>query len=517
MIYLYLRVSTDSQEKEGQGLDAQEAMGRDIFRGQEIRVIKEVRSGRKEMVEERPVLKGALDVLKDGDTIWFYDEDRMARDNGVKKQILKILRQKKAKLKVRNMDFDIYDIQDCLRLGMKGEMDEYMGSFIVQRMKAGRDIAVVKKKRWCSGITPFGYTKKESDRNDPEYHTLIPDPEEAKYFKMMVKMCLDGIGTNKIAEKLNVLGVPTNFSKKGRKGQSYKWKQPVVIKILKNSIYKGEFMWKDNLVEVPALISEQTWLRIKTELLKRKIHARRNTKRFYLLRKLLVCGKCGRHLYGKIKENRGERLYCCLSKRPDPEPRNCGMRSINLDKANNAVWSIVREYILNSKKLKEAIKYQQDESFVDRAELEVSIGMVKRNIRQKDDDIKNLLLQKARYNNISDIQLDEVAGVIRGEKDLLCKKLDEYLHELSRLSSRENRDRAIEEFLSNLSSRVDGLSDQEKYDILHIVIDRVVVVYDEKAQEHSLDVKLTIDEDSMSSHAHTKQRFHTKNQVMEKA
>ena len=48
MIYIHLRVSTDKQEKDGQGLVVQEREGLAIFKSQEVRVVKEVGSGRKE-------------------------------------------------------------------------------------------------------------------------------------------------------------------------------------------------------------------------------------------------------------------------------------------------------------------------------------------------------------------------------------------------------------------------------------------------------------------------------------
>ena len=494
MIYLHLRCSTERQEKEGQGLDAQEAYGRSLFNYKPIRVTREVGSGRKESLEARPVLRQTLDQLKEGDILWFYDEDRMARDNGVKKEILKILRKKKAHLHIRNEEFDIYDMQDCLRLGLKGELDEYMGRFIVERMKAGRDIAVIQKGRWYGGITAFGYKKIEGDPKDLNYHNLIPDPEEAKIYHQIVKWCLDGLGTNKIAIRLNELGVPTNFSKKGIKKTEFKWQQQVVLKILKSPIYKGEFRYKDKILKVPSLISEKEWNRIQEQLILHAIYSPRNTKRFYLLRSLLYCAKCGRRFFGKIKENRGERLYCCLSKRPNPEPRSCGMRSINLDKANNAVWATIREYILHSKKLRDAIEAQKDTSFVDRIGLETELSTIKKRISEKDAELERLVRMKGKYSNIPEDKLNEIAAKITSEKGDLQITQQELLKKLTKLDSIDARGKEIEKFLANLHHRVDSLSDQEKYDVIHAIISKVVVSYNEMARQHHLDIKLALDE-----------------------
>jgi hypothetical protein len=497
MIHLHLRVSTDRQEKEGHGLAAQEATGREIFHGRKVVVHKEQCSGRKEQLMERPILRATLESMRERDILWFYDEDRMSRDNGVKKEILKVLRKKKANLQIRNEEFDIYDIQDCLRLGLKGEMDEYMGAWLVQRMKAGRDIAVLKKGRWYGGITPFGYRKIEGNPNDPHYHNLEREPKEAKAYRDMVRWSLNGIGTNKIAHRLNELGVPTNFSKKGKQGQSFKWKQSVVTKMFRNPIYKGDFYYKGKIIKVPALISEKEWNRLQEQLRKNAIYSPRNTRRFYLLRRLLVCSNCGRYFFGKIKEKKRERVYVCLSKRPDPHPRNCGMPGINIDKANEAVWSQVRGFILQSKTLKEAIRQQKDTSFVDRAELEANLTSIERQIAVKEKEIKRLIRRQGCYRNISDNELDEAVGEVKSERGDLLIRENELKMELSKLQSLDDRAKKIEDFLSTLADKVDDLSDEEKREVLYAVLNRVFVTYSKSLKKHHLKLEFALKEDEL--------------------
>lgn len=497
MIFLHCRCSTDRQEKEGQGLDVQEGYGRSLFKDQSLKVIREIGSGRKESLDARPILQQTLDQLKEGDVLWFYDEDRMARDNGVKKEILKILRKKKAELRIRNEVFDIYDMQDCLRLGLKGELDEYMGRFIVERMKAGRDIAVTKKGRWYGGITAFGYKKIEGDPKDPTYHNIIADLEEAKTYRQMVKWCLEGMGTNKIAIKLNQLGIQTNFTKKGIKKRNFKWQQQVVLRILKNPLYKGELHYKGKIIGVPSLITEKEWNRIREQLKRNAITSPRNTKRVYLLRGLLYCSNCGRRFFGKIKESSGERLYCCLSKRPNPEPRFCGMRSINLDKTNSSVWSTVREYILHPHKLREAIEFQKDTSFVDRVGLEAELSTIRRRISEKDDEFENLIRIRGQYSNITESKINEIAGKIVSEKGDLKIAEQELLMTLTKLDSVIVRGLEIENFLSTLTDRVDDLSEQEQYEVLHAIIEKVFVSDNQDQKYHNINIRLAIENDNI--------------------
>lgn len=492
MIYAHLRVSTDRQEKEGQGLDAQEGAARLLF-SKDLKVAREVGSGRKESLEDRPILVKTLESLEPGDTIWFYDEDRMARDNGVKNQIIKIIRKKRATLQIRSETFDVFDIQDLLRLGLKGEFDSYMGAWLVQRMKAGRDIAVMRG-RWYGGITTYGYKKIEGSPKDENYHKITPEPEEAAVYRKMVKWCLDGTGTTKIACRLNELGHKTNFALKGKKGRNFKWQQAVVLRLLRNPIYKGEFRYKDKVLKVPALISEKEWGRVQDQLKKNAINSTRNTKRFYLLRGLLYCDNCGRRFFGKIKESSGERLYCCLSKRPFPEPRSCGMRGLNLDKANHIVWSTVREYILNSKKLREAIKAQKDTTFVDRVGFDAELSTIRKKIAGKDSEVRDLLRARGRYKNIDEAEIDQLAGEIKSEKNDLKIREHELLQQLSKIDSIDDKSKEIERFLSTLVTRVDKLNENEKFEVLHVIIKAIQVRYNTSLKKHFLNICLALQE-----------------------
>jgi site-specific DNA recombinase len=374
-----------------------------------------------------------------------------------------------------------------------------MGAWLVQRMKAGRDIAVLQKKRWYGGITPFGYTKKKSNPEDPEHHNLLVDVNEAKVYKQIVKWCLEGLGTGKIARRLNDLGIKTNFSLKGRKNQSFLWKQQVVLRILKNRIYKGEFHYKGKKIAVIPIISEKEWNKIQERLKSNSIYSSRNTKRFYLLRGLLKCGNCGRNLFGYIKENRGERVYKCISKRPDPEPRSCGLRSINIEKANRDVWLKVREYILSLEKLKVAIRSQKDTTFVDQLELETQLNLVRKKIAGKDQEISDLLRKKGKFSNISDNEIDHIVGNIKNEKNELIIYENQILGKVQSSQSLESKTREIEEFLSKFSNRVDELSDSEKYDILHTIVNKITVTYDLKLKKHFTNVSLALNPEIAAS------------------
>ena len=203
----------------------------------------------------------------------------------------------------------------------------------------------VRNGKWIGKILPYGYTK---DNN----RIMIVDEEEAGVYKMMVKLCLAGNGTNTIARHLNSLNIATRGKKVLLNGThvvnkhtktvrhvtnaEFQWRAGTIYTILTNPIYAGRRRYKGEEISAPSIIDEHTWLLVQSQLTKnRRVSRNHITGHFYLLKGLIRCHKCGCNFYGKIKSD--ERIYMCSSKRT----HSCGIRSINLDRLNQLVWNRV--------------------------------------------------------------------------------------------------------------------------------------------------------------------------------
>lgn len=490
MIYLYLRVSTEKQEREGNGLDVQRANGEAIFKGQKYEVVEDQCSGFKEDIAQRPKLQALLERLREGDMLWVDDESRLSRDPGVKFILLGFLRKSGITFQVgkniRNPD----DHDSNLLSSLWSLIDFHGKKRDMAKMRRGRDLSVLSKGRWGGGITPLGYTVSKNPE-DHCYLKLIPAADEVKIYKQMVKWLMEGSSTLTISRRLNELKIPTGHTKKGKKGKSYQWHSEVVRDIFRKPTYKGQFHYKGKVVGVPSIISDKEWDKIQRCLDSNKNNSARNTRRLYLLRGLLCCSRCGCKFFGRKKVKNGENVYRCLGNKLSPKrPHKCGIPSLNIDRTNDLIWSQVRQYILNFKKLRKAIEAQKDTTFVDRIGFEAELANVRKKLGEKDEEVRDLLRSRGRYKNINEFEIDQIAGVIKNEKNDLLIRENELLKRVAQIDSMDDRAKEIETFLSTLAHRVDDLTDQEKYDVLRAIISKVIISYDQK---HNLDIKLAID------------------------
>src|SRR5690606_41768658 len=121
----------------------------------------------------------------------------------------------------------VYDLDDEI----DEELSEIQAFFarkefkiITRRLKAGR-WASIKEGNWIFGSAPYGYRIVKDDKG----YTLEPHPDEAPILQKIFEWYTDPdnpIGSNRIAARLNEMGVSSRTGKK--------WTPYVIVKILQN-------------------------------------------------------------------------------------------------------------------------------------------------------------------------------------------------------------------------------------------------------------------------------------------
>lgn len=131
MIKYYVRVSSDSQSIDRQILAYNEADTTfiDYCSGKDI---------------DRPQLKKMIDGIKEGDTIVVKSIDRLSRSTKDLLDIVEIIKDKKANLKILDLNIDTGTPSGKLVLTMLGAVAELERENIRQRQKEG--IAIAKQK-----------------------------------------------------------------------------------------------------------------------------------------------------------------------------------------------------------------------------------------------------------------------------------------------------------------------------------------------------------------------------------
>ena len=93
-------------------------------------------------------------------------------------------------------------------------------------------------------------------------------------------------------------------------------------------------------IEVPAIIDQETWDQAREPLQRNKERAPRNNKeRDYLLKGLLVCGRCQLRMHGQAGDPaRCNRRYLCSHKESHHAGAKCLNRTVNFSKTPSPIF-----------------------------------------------------------------------------------------------------------------------------------------------------------------------------------
>ncbi|MCJ1686207.1 recombinase family protein [Rathayibacter sp. VKM Ac-2927] len=221
----YLRVSTDTQVEEGNGLDVQERMiaAWATRNGHEV-VATEVDAGISGVkpVTERPGLASALHLVQTGDAdgIVVKDLDRLARSVTTQEALLaEVWRRPESRVfTVSSGEVQRDDPDDPLRTAMREMVGVFAGlerATISKRLRDGRKARAARGGH-AVGRSPYGWAAIDGD--------LIPIPLEQTALKRMCALRAAGATTRVISSTLAAEGHPTK-----RGGE---WSSAIVSRIL---------------------------------------------------------------------------------------------------------------------------------------------------------------------------------------------------------------------------------------------------------------------------------------------
>lgn len=206
---------------------------------------------------------------KQGVNVHFRKENLESLSNNVTNQLLIAILSSMAQ-----MERDTF-----IERGNRGRMSSAM---------AGKNIGM------CSTL-PYGYITGENKM-------LVINEEEAKVVKLIYDLALKGMTLFGIAQHLNSLGVPTRRTIQGKTRtikngteNPFSWKANSVKQIIWRSLNRGIRIFKGVEISVPAIVSNETWLKAQ-ERFKDNTGYHNRTKYPYLFKSKMTCGKCGRTL-----------------------------------------------------------------------------------------------------------------------------------------------------------------------------------------------------------------------------
>lgn len=288
---------------------------------------------------------------------------------------------------------------------------------------------------------PYGYTKSEDKM-------LIIDKDEAEIVREIYQMYIDGLGSKAISSILQERNIPTKYNtiygdkiiknSLGKTASDVKWTDVSVLNILTGTIYKGDRVFKGEIIQCPAIISAEMWEEA-NQLRETKTHRNYLTTYTYLFKDIIKCGCCGRNYFAKYKPvPKGDKVYVCSSKLK--MGGSCGNKGVNISLLESAVY----DQLLKSDAV---LKYLTDAKDV-KKELEKEILMLEQNLKNElpkvseTDTMKKKLLDAyligamtpSEYSDKKQ-EIEVIAELAKKKVSTIEKKLREVKKSLKKQSS----------------------------------------------------------------------------------
>ena len=476
MLGIYCRISRLKEDGKDRSIEDLKLLGIDKAKelGIEYKLfIDEGISGYGDKIEDRPEFEKLLADITNGSisAVFAYDQSRFERNPQVRFVVNNVFKEYKVKYYTQvDGEVDLFDPQ----AEFFGDILSVINKFQVTMTKI--KVKSVLKRRALDGkahgIVPYGYMRDENGM-------LIIDPVESLIVKKIFELSLNGIGTRSIATILNNEGTPTRYKKIGkgtitvknkytkklttREKSEVQWAGNSIRGIITNPIYKGERSFGGIKISVPALLDEVYFEKVNANLKANMNNSGKKVVHQYLLKGLLRCGVCGRNMYGRARLNKHDYTYICSSKRD--KSKNCGNRSINIDKIENFIWEnlfykegftdrLEKEFAPSLNKL-QAINIELD--FIEKSIASISAEKSK----AIDLAIKGLI-DESEFRVISrrlDIQLKEnklklneisktKSSLLEGEN--LIKQYRSEFVDLTKLTTFSQKQKVINDFLENI-------------------------------------------------------------------
>jgi site-specific DNA recombinase len=345
---------------------------------------------------------------------------------------------------------------------------------------------------------PYGYHYVKGERKG----WLEVFEDEAMVVRMIFGWYVHGdhdgkrMGAASIARRLTDMGVPTKKETNTRPGRMKEvgaWSISMVKQLLRREAYAGVWVYNQTKatgkttrvtrphdewirVQVPAIIPRELWEAAQKQRVENTIHAKRNTKRVYMMQTRLRCSVCGYIFRARADDRRAHRplsYYYCggqkLARSADWKTKTCH-RSLKQDVWDERIWVRIAAVLKDPGSIVVAMEEQQAEVEAELSSVRERLASVEKKIEAVDQKRKKLL----------DLFLDEATPM---SKEILSAKAKDLAQERamyeqeaaelrSRLQAAANPSHNIERvqlFCQQVAQGIDLFSDEDKKWVISVL------------------------------------------------
>jgi len=298
-----------------------------------------------------------------------------------------------------------------------------------------------KQGKFIGSFPCYGYRKDPEDNN----HLLI-DPYATEIVRLVFRMKLAGFNQQRIAEKLDEMGIlpPAEYKRSQgfnydcgyRTGVNPKWEVVSINRILTNEMYTGTMVQGINSkinykVKHSRAVPKEEWIRVENtheaiiekpifdavqRVLAFDTRTAPDKSEVYMFSGLVACGDCGQNMVRrKVRKRDKEYTYLHCSTYKNGE--GCSAHLINVEKLEALVLEAIRvqvELVVRAEEILKSIDHIPEE--------QMYVKTVTRQIEEMDDDIE-------RYRNLkAQAYTDKLDGMLsEDEYNVIYKKFSHKL------------------------------------------------------------------------------------------
>lgn len=366
--------------------------------------------------------------------------------------------------------FDASTKQGRMLVGMLASVAAYYLDLL--RENVADSIARRREQGLYSGQPPYGWRYKllrVEDGREIRGGELERVDEHAKWVKQIADWYLSGWGFGKIARRLNELGVPTVTG-------TNQWSHTAVSRVVNSPVHAGLVSTNGRTVRgqhhAQRIYDEQTHeqlLEVKRQ--RTRLGNRTAGAPQHLLRGIAFCGTCGRQLY--MHSTRSTASYICRgNEKAGKEACRGTMKSARI--LEGWVVEQVRE-------LAESEEFQQ----LSAEEAEKTLAVDAEGLQQERERLERELEKlNAQFEKWADAltteamtleQFREYNGRLTEKQEKLRGRLEEIERTLGEQSSVEDGLARVKDTLRDFPSVWENLEDEEKRELLRLLVERVTV------------------------------------------
>lgn len=325
-------------------------------------------------------------------------------------------------------------------------------------MKIRSQLEIKRKKGEFTGsYASYGYAKDPIDKNH-----LVIDEYAAEIVRFIFNMKMDGYSADRIAMKLNEMGVLTPMEYKRSCGFNYtcgfrsykdaKWCATSVLRILKNELYVGTMVQgktrKINYkVKACMDVRPEEWVKVEgthepivsreifecvQNLMKLDTRTSPEEEMIYIFSGLLRCGDCGQNMVRRVVKKKGKQ-YCYYHCSTYKNKEGCTSHNISVAKLQKVVLEAIQNQI--------ALLVQADAIM---AQIE-NIPQQQFGVKLLDSQIRTLNAEVQKYKDLrNNLYQDMVDGIITREeyrdiKQTFTRKMERAEESIRELETKKRR------------------------------------------------------------------------------